>query len=91
MDNLPTHWTPEIRAWAADTANNVALMATPTYASHLNRVECQFWGFVEFVIRGSDYPDWASFEHATKAYIRRRNRDHHDPRIRELEYRRRVA
>jgi len=91
MDNLSTHWTPEIRAWAADTANNVALLATPTYASHLNRVECQFWSFVEFVIRGSDYPDWAAFERAAKAYIRRRNRDHHDPRIRELEYRRRVA
>jgi transposase len=91
MDNLSTHWTPEIKAWAADTANNVALIATPTYASHLNRVECQFWSFVEFVIRGSDYPDWATFEHATKAYIRRRNRDHHDPRIRELENRRRVA
>jgi transposase len=91
MDNLSTHWTPDIRAWAANTANNVALMATPTYASHLNRVECQFWGFVEFIIRGSDYPDWATFEHATKAYIRRRNRDHHDPRIRELEYRRKVA
>jgi transposase len=91
MDNLSTHWTPDIRAWAADTTNNVALMATPTYASHLNRVECQFWGFVEFVIRGSDYQDWAAFEHAAKGYIRRRNRDDHDPRIRELEYRRRVA
>jgi transposase len=91
MDNLSTHWTPAIRAWAADTATNVALLATPTYASHLNRVECQFWSFVEYVIRGSDYPDWATFEHAAKAYIRRRNRDHHDPRIRELEYRRRVA
>ena len=91
MDNLSTHWTPEIRAWAADPTNNVALLTTPTYASHLNRVECQLWGFVEFVIRGSDYPDWATFEHATKAYIRRRNRDHHDPRIREVEYRRRVA
>lgn len=91
MDNLSTHWTPDIRRWAADTTNNVALLPTPTYASHLNRVECQFWGFVEFVIRASDYPDWATFEHAAKGYIRRRNRDHHDPRIRQLEYRRRVA
>jgi hypothetical protein len=41
--------------------------------------------------QSSDYPDGATFEHVTKAYIRRRNRDHRDPGIRELEYRRRVA
>ena len=33
----------------------------------------------------------AEFSKATQAYIRRRNRDHHDPRIIELENRRRVA
>ena len=31
------------------------LVPTPTYASYLNRIECHFWAFVEFVIRGSDY------------------------------------
>jgi transposase len=38
MDNLSTHWTPDIRAWAAET--NVELVLTPTYASFLNRIEC---------------------------------------------------
>lgn len=91
MDNLSAHWTPDIRAWAADTTNNVALLPTPTYASWLNRIECHFWAFVELVVNNSDYPDWAAFDKAAQFYIRRRNRDHHDPRIRELEYRRRVA
>jgi transposase len=89
MDGLSAHWTPEIRRWAV--ANHVGLLATPTNASHLNRIECQFWAYVEFVINGSDYPDWSEFSKATQAYIRRRNRDHHDPLIRELENRRKVA
>jgi transposase len=91
MDNLSAHWTPDIRAWAADPANNVALLPTPTYASWLNRIECHFWAFVELVVNNSDYPDWATFDEAAHFYIRRRNRDHHDPRIRQLEARRRIA
>ena len=39
-DNLSLHWTPEIRAWAE--LHNVELVPTPTSASHLNRIECQF-------------------------------------------------
>lgn len=89
MDNLSAHWTPDIRRWAVD--NNVGLLPTPTNASHLNRIECHFWAFVEFVIKGSDYSDWHQFAKAAQAYIRRRNRDRHDPRIIELENRRKVA
>jgi hypothetical protein len=91
MDNLSAHWTPDIRRWAA--ANNVGLLPTPTptNASHLNRIECHFWAFVEFVVKGSDYRDWTEFTKAAQAYIRRRNRDRHDPRILELENRRKVA
>jgi transposase len=89
MDNLSAHWTPDIRRWAV--ANNVGLIPTPTNASHLNRIECHFWAYVEFVINGSDYADWHEFSVASRAYIHRRNRDRHDPRILELENRRKVA
>ena len=89
MDNLSAHWTGDIRRWAVD--NNVGLLPTPTNASHLNRIECHFWAFAEFVIKGSDYTDWRDFTKAAHAYIRRRNRDRHDPRIIELENRRKVA
>ena len=37
QDNLSCHWTPAIRAWAAE--HNVELVPTPTYASYLNRIE----------------------------------------------------
>jgi hypothetical protein len=77
MDNLSAHWTPEIRRWAVN--NNVGLLPTPTNARHLKRIECHFWAFVEFVIKGSDYADWTEFTKAAHAYIRRRNRDRHDP------------
>lgn len=89
MDNLSAHWTPDICRWAID--NGVGLLPTPTNASHLNRIECHFWAYVEFVINGSDYADWEEFSKASQAYLRRRNRDHHDPRIAELERRRKVA
>lgn len=89
MDNLSAHWTPAIRRWAVE--NRVGLLPTPTNASHLNRIECHFWAYVEFVINGSDYADWAEFTKASQAYLRRRNRDRHDPVILELENRRKVA
>jgi hypothetical protein len=62
MDNLSAHWVPDIRRWAVD--NNVGLLPTPTNASHLNRIECHFWAYVEFVINGSDYDDWTEFSKA---------------------------
>jgi transposase len=89
MDNLSAHWTPAIRRWAVE--NRVGLLPTPTNASHLNRIECHFWAYVEFVINGGDYADWAAFSKASQAYLRRRNRDRHDPVIVELENRRKVA
>jgi hypothetical protein len=89
MDNLPAHWTPDIHRWAV--ANNVGLLPTPSNPSHLNRIECHFWAFVEFVVKGSDYTRWGEFTKAAQTYIRRRDRDRHDPRIIELENRRKVA
>jgi transposase len=89
MDNLSAHFTPQIRAWAA--SNRVRLVPTPTYASYLNRIECHFWAYVEFVIRGSDYANHDQLAHATRGYLRHRNSVHRDSRIRILENRRKVA
>ncbi|MGH3101459.1 MAG: IS630 family transposase, partial [Thermoleophilia bacterium] len=62
QDNLSANWTPDIRAYAA--ANNIELVATPTYASYLNRVECHFLPISEFVVKNADYLDWDAFAHA---------------------------
>jgi hypothetical protein len=51
----------------------------------LNRIECHFWAYVEFVIRGSDYPSHDQLAQATRGYLRHRNSAHRDSRIRILE------
>jgi transposase len=89
QDNLSAHWTPAIRAWAK--ANRVQLVPVPTYASYLNRIECHFWAYVEFVIRGSDYHSHADLVEASRAYLRYRNAARHDSPVRMSEYRRKVA
>jgi transposase len=89
MDNLSAHFTPQIRAWAE--ANRVHLVPVPTYASYLNRIECHFWAYVEFVIRGSDYTSHDHLAQATRAYLRHRNSAHRNSRIQILENRRKVA
>ncbi len=89
MDNLSTHWTREIRRFAR--GNRMSLVPLPTYASYLNRIECHFFAYREFVINGSDYPDHQTLAATTRAYLRQRNRDHRAGRIRELENRRKVA
>ena len=90
--SLSRPWSHSTRLFAyCSVLWNAAGMSPSIGASHLNRIECHFWAYVEFVINGSDYPDWTAFSKATQAYIRRRNRDRHDPRIIELENRRKVA
>jgi transposase len=71
QDGLSSHWTAEIRSWAA--ANNVELVATPTYASFLNRIEATFGALDEFVCKNADYLDWDAFEHALANHVRYRN------------------
>jgi homeodomain-containing protein/DDE superfamily endonuclease len=88
-DNLSLHWTPQIRQWAE--SNKVELVATPTSASYLNRIECHFRPLREFVLNASDYASHADVAIAFRHYLRRRNSDHHASRIRLLESRSRIA
>jgi len=71
QDGLSSHWTPEIRAWAAD--NNMELVPTPTYASYLNRIESTFGALDEFVCKNADYLDWDAFGYALAEHVRHRN------------------
>jgi transposase len=71
QDGLSSHWTPEIRAWAA--VNNMELVPTPTYASYLNRIESTFGAIDEFVCKNADYLDWDAFGYALADHVRHRN------------------
>ena len=79
QDNLSANWTPDIRAFAEH--NNIELVATPTYASYLNRVECHFLPISEFVVKNSDYLDWDAFNYALARHVTDRNGAHRDQRL----------
>lgn len=89
LDNLSTHTTRDIRRWAR--RNKVTLVFTPTYASHLNRIEAHFGAYKEFVINGSDYQSRDELVAATRAYLRMRNHRTRGLQIRKRENRRKVA
>jgi transposase len=89
QDNLSANWTPDIRAYAE--ANNIELVATPTYASYLNRIECHFLPISEFVVKNADYPDWDAFAHALARHVTYRNGEHRNQRLTDLERRHRIA
>jgi transposase len=89
QDNLSANWTPDIRAFAA--ANRIELVATPTYASYLNPVECHFFPIAEFVVRNADYVDWDAFAWALARHVQHRNGPHRAKRIRILEARHKIA
>ena len=50
------------------------LVFTPSNASWLNRIECEFTALRSFTLDGSDYPSHAAQEKAIAGYVRWRNR-----------------
>lgn len=83
QDGLSANWTPDVREFAAD--NNVELVATPTYASYLNRIEAHFRPINEFVVSNADYLDWDAFAHALARHVQHRNGPDRDRRVAALE------
>ncbi len=62
---------PAVRQWCQ--RNNVHLIWTPTNASWLNPIECQFTPVKEFVIRNSDYASHDELANALRRYANYRN------------------
>ncbi len=72
LDNFSPHGTPEVRRWCRQ--NNVHLIWTPTNASWLNPIECQFTPVKEFVISNSDPGSHREQATALQRYAAYRNR-----------------
>jgi transposase len=89
QDNLSANWTPDIRGFAE--THKIELVATPTYASYLNPVECNFFPIQEFVVNNADYVDWDAFAWALARHVQHRNGPHRAKRIRLLEARHQIA
>lgn len=72
LDNLSAHKTPAIRKWAR--RNNVRFAFTPTDASWLNRIECQFTHLKKNVLTHCDYESFDDMRRAIHRYLRWHNR-----------------
>lgn len=79
QDNLSANWTPDIRDYADES--NIELVAVPTYASYLNRIECHFGPIQEFVFNNADYLDWDAASFALARHVRYRNGPHRNHRL----------
>ena len=71
-DNFSPHHKQQVRDWCAD--HDVELVFTPTNASWLNWIECEFTALRYFTLDGSDYPSHAAQEAAIAGYVRWANR-----------------
>lgn len=61
-----------MRLWA--WGHNVRFYLTPTNASWLNRIECQFTALKEFALANSDFRSHEALQEAIALYLRWRNR-----------------
>jgi transposase len=71
-DNFSPHHKQQVRDWCAD--HDVELVFTPSNASWLNWIECEFTALRYFTLDGSDYPSHAAQEGAIAGYVRWANR-----------------
>ena len=79
LDNFSPHKKVEVRGWCA--ANEIELVFTPTNASWLNWIECEFTALRYFALDGSDYPSHEAQQTAIARYVRWRNK-HARPKTR---------
>jgi transposase len=71
-DNYGPHQKAEVIGWCAE--HDVELVFTPTNASWLNWIECEFTALRYFTLDSSDYPSHAAQEAAIARYIRWANK-----------------
>lgn len=71
-DNFSPHRKTEVATWC--TAHDVELVFTPSNASWLNWIECEFTALRYFTLDGSDYPSHTAQQNAIAGYVRWRNR-----------------
>jgi transposase len=71
LDNFSPHKHPKVRRWAKQ--NNIIFVWTPTNASWLNRIECQFTELKQYSIDNAFYKTHAELQRAIGKFLRYRN------------------
>ena len=72
LDNFSPHRKDKVFRYCRQ--NNIHLIWTPTNASWLNPIECQFTHVKEFVIRGTNYENHEELKLFLNRYVRYRNK-----------------
>jgi hypothetical protein len=72
LDNFSPHKRPEVAQWARQ--NRVSLVWTPTNASWMNHIECQFTELKSFVFSNSNYKSHQEVNAAINDFLCYRNR-----------------
>jgi len=71
LDNFSPHRKLKVLRFCH--RHNIHMIWTPTNASWLNPIECQFTHVKEFVIRGTNYQNHEELKTALNKYIKYRN------------------
>jgi transposase len=85
LDNRSAHTTPAVLEWVRH--HKVTLVLTPTYASFLNRIECQFTPLKKFALSGSYHRNHAAQFAAIFRYVQFRNQQKMKPTARHRDIR----
>jgi len=72
LDNFSPHRKLKVLLFCRK--HNIHMIWTPTNASWLNPIECQFTHVKEFVIRGTNYQNHNELKIALNKYVRYRNK-----------------
>jgi len=72
LDNFSPHRKAKVLKYCRQ--NNIHLIWTPTNASWLNPIECQFTHVKEFVIRGTNYKNHKELRIFLNKYVKYRNK-----------------
>lgn len=72
LDNIAFHKKAEVQKYAR--AHRIKFYWTPTNASWLNRIECQFTALKKFALENTDYRSHEQLQSAIESYLSWRNR-----------------
>jgi transposase len=71
LDNFAPHKKSVVRQWAKE--NNIIFVWTPTNASWLNRIECQFTELKQYSLDNTFFKTHAELQQTVKKFLRYRN------------------
>jgi len=82
LDNFSPHRRREIRRWAK--RNNMVFVWTPTNASWLNRIECQFTELKKFVFHNTYFQSHQELRIAIQRFLRYRNNRNKKRKLKQM-------